>query len=242
MKVPAALLDTLTGAACALGADAVRIHTDEGGWTMRAMDLAHVMMATAVIPASEFGDYAPYTESEDGDFAVDPARIRTALKGKGPAPDITVSGGRFILKGGYMTTSVPLLSTEGTGSPRGRLPELSASVQLDGRDLAEVVKAQDRDVQALKLTLSETDGLSVSGQDDTGTGSRFDRPADDLAMVSGNAVASYPMRALKALVSVLVPADVLDISFDTDMPVVAEFRRGASVFTWTVAPWIGEER
>ena len=163
--------------------DEIRLHTDENGWSMMAVDPSRIAMVKYQIPSNAFFLYQP----EVRDVAFPLEVLRSVLSIADDTIFIEFDETRVIFKTGSITRRATLVFYDGS-VPKIPDLDLTTTVELDTSNVQRAMKGV-KFVDYIKIT-AENNTLTVSAEGDT---DMLEVSHDIAEQPPGTVVSCYPM-------------------------------------------------
>jgi DNA polymerase III sliding clamp (beta) subunit (PCNA family) len=212
--------------------DEVTVRPSEEGWHVRAVSPNHVTLVDLRIGVSSFRDYEVWEE-----FGISVKDVLDALSTASDTAEITKED-RLVIRSDGLRYRKRLLPADET-MPRLPTPDLSTEVMLDTSRLSKLVSKGDPKHGHVLFTVK--DGTFTASVEDDAQSVSLEIPAEDCALLTGDATSAYPVHAWSSLLKALPKGTMLDMSFDTSYPLVVKGSVDGSTFSWLVAPFLLED-
>lgn len=141
-KVKAGVLKNIIDATATL-VDEVKIHVTGDGWTLRAVDPAHVAMVDLSLGAKAFQEY----KASDVDLGVDLDKLKDILKLAGGDDVISIefkeNENRLVVGVGNLVRRMSLIDTAGMADPKVPNLNLPNQVKITAAELGQGIKASE---------------------------------------------------------------------------------------------------
>lgn len=209
----------------------VSVRPGSGGWDMVVLSPDHTTMVQMTVHKDAFTDYEVWDE-----FAFDTGDMLEALSTAKDGVDIDISTGRLVMRSDGMTYRRRILVPE---EKRPRIPSLDLSTH--------VVTPVDRLLQLISKgekkhgrVVMSTDIVSFCAavEDEQGLGVTLEIPADECGVLEGGARSQYSVGSWAAYLKAIPKGTMLDITYDTDYPLVSRYSVGNLDTMWMIAPYI----
>lgn len=231
---PAKALRTAFSSLAAQLMDICTVFPRDDGWHIRAVSPCTTTMVDVVIHRDAFGDYEPWEP-----FGVKAEAMLDSLAPGTAEVDISLSGGRLIIKDGNMTHRRALYPAE--DFPRSPdLVNLASEVMLPMSTLMGVMVKGDPKHGAAVLEATP-DAYRVSCLDADDMGTVLEIPKEDCMLLDGESKGMFALSAWMPFLRALPKGVDLDMRTSSGFPMVVTVSDEHMTLTWMVAPMLMSE-